>query len=398
MSASLERFIAGEDRLAALLRELPQYEPDATLEVRFIAAAHQAQEQHVAPPAFEPPQNMETDFRNMAAAIDAAQQDRRQAILHDIAAGKSIDVAMGGSINEAGQKWLAQQIPATPAAPARRRWPRLNWRDIQIVGLAAILAAWCTHFYLQRRPTSTEMVMLDAFRQASEVAADDDDEQDESSSIAAKVEESIQANLQHHAASPEPATPRNTMGNIRPSAVGKSVPARITPPPPSAEGAPRASGPAPVPAAPAVVPADAPHEAGDMRATANTEPVAGLSMAPVQQSGVQSDSDSGPHAEKLLQRAERFGGPAAATAMVPQPHHSLHATLRDDPADIATRLSGTESEIYTLSCANPEDPTVLAWIDGLRHALHARGEKILVRVRKNADIAEGGLLIQAVPE
>lgn len=396
MSASLERFIAGEDRLAALLRELPQYEPDATLEAHFIAAAHQAQAQHVAPPAFEPPQNMETDFRNMAAAIDAAQQDRRQAILHDIAAGKSIDVAMGGSIDEAGQKWLTQQIPATPATPARRRWPRLNWRDIQIVGLAAILAAWCTHFYLQRRPTSTEMVMLDAFRQASEVAADD--EQDESSSIAAKVEESIQANLQHHAASPEHATPRSTMANIHPSSVGKSVPARITETSPSAARAPRASEPASALAAPAVVPADAPHEAGDMHATANTEPVARLSMAPVQQSGVQSDSDSEPHAEKLPQRAERFGGPAAVTAMAPQPHHSLHATLRDDPVDIATRLSGTESEIYTLSCANPEDPTVLAWIDGLRHALHARGEKILVRVRKNAGIAEGGLLIQAAPE
>jgi hypothetical protein len=82
---------------------------------------------------------------------------------------------------------------------------------------------------------------------------------------------------------------------------------------------------------------------------------------------------------------------ATATTSAP---HVLTTTLREDPASVAARLPEDAPGTYTLSCENPEDPAVLAWVAGLRHALQSRNEKAHVTIQKTAGLGEDKLLIR----
>ncbi|GAB7546968.1 hypothetical protein [Cupriavidus sp. 8B] len=165
MSAD-ERFIAGEDRLAALLRELPAFVPPASLEASVMAAARAEQAARNAPaplpqaslpakvrayaeqaeaPAddaeldFTPPAGLQASVMAQAARMQAAQATRRNAVLEEVRRGDAPQRVLGAPVSEAAQAWLREQAhPAQPAAgeqaagkpararPARRWWPVLG--------------------------------------------------------------------------------------------------------------------------------------------------------------------------------------------------------------------------------------------------------------------------------
>lgn len=402
MSTSFERFLTGEDRLSALLRELPRYEAGESLERRFAEAASKAQAQYVKMPVFEPPASLTENFQAMAGSVDEAQQTRRNAVLREIAEGKPVNAAIGAPLSEGGQKWLQQQVPS-PAllSKPRHRWFRLSWHDIQLVSLAAILAAWGTHFYLQQRPTSTETAMLEVFRQVSEATLDDDD-QDEASSIAAKAEESIKANRQHYAAPAEasvPAIPHTAKARSaspgRPLAgklADKAAPIVAPPPAQLAER----STPVAAQAADgsgvehAATPADEGHDPG-----ASPQQPPRLSMAPLQRNKTHQTETAEPgQATSLTAPAP---APLATVAAATTASHMLTTTLREDPASVAARLPENTPDTFTVSSENPEDPAVIAWVTGLRHALQNRNEKAHVALQKGTGLGEGTLLIKFPP-
>ncbi len=399
MSSSFERFLAGEDRLSVLLRELPRYEPGKTLENRFAEAARKAQAHHMEIPAFEPPASLTVNFQAMAASIDEAQQTRRNAVLHEIAEGKPVNAVIGAPLGEGSQKWLQQQVPP-PAhqAKPRHRWFRLSWRDIQLVSLAAILAAWGTHFYLQRRPTSTETAMLEVFRQASEATLGDDD-QDEASSITAKAEESIKANRQHHTSQPEaslPAIPR--ADKARSASPGRLLVGKVSDKAVATTAPPQAqltehSTPAAAQAADAggvehyATPANDGHSP-----ETSPEPAPRLSMTPLQKNRTPlAEADESGRAATLAAPAPAPVA-AVATRTTPAPH-MLTTTLREDPASVAANLPEDAPGTFTVSSKDPEDPAVVAWVAGLRHALQNRNEKTHVTIQKNSGLGESILLI-----
>ncbi|QOT77594.1 hypothetical protein [Cupriavidus basilensis] len=165
MSAD-ERFIAGEDRLAALLRELPAFAPPASLEASVMAAARAEQAARNAPaplppaslparvrayaeqaeaPAdddeldFTPPAGLQAAVMAQAARMQAAQATRRDAVLEEVRRGDAPQSVLGAPVSEAAQAWLREQAlsarPAAGAEPtakpprarrARRWWPALG--------------------------------------------------------------------------------------------------------------------------------------------------------------------------------------------------------------------------------------------------------------------------------
>ena len=403
MSSSFERFLAGEDRLSTLLRELPRYEPGEILESRFAETARKAQAQHVEMPVFEPPASLTVNFQALAGSIDEAQQTRRNAVLHEIAEGKPVNAVIGAPLGEGGQKWLQQQVPTpAPQAKPRHKWFRLSWRDIQLVSLAAILAAWGTHFYLQRRPTSTETAMLEVFRQVSEATLDDDD-QDEASSIAAKAEESFKANRQHYATPAEasmPAIPRTAKTRSASASPSRPLAGKI------ADKAAATIAPLQAPLAEhSTHPvAQAPDGSGvehyapandDHSPEVSPQLASRLSMAPLQRNkALQKEADEPGRASTPAAPAPAQTPLAAVATATTSAPHVLTTTLREDPASVAARLPEDAPGTYTLSCENPEDPAVLAWVAGLRHALQSRNEKAHVTIQKTAGLGEDNLLIR----
>lgn len=411
MSDSFEHFIAGQDKLSTLLRQLPPYEPSSTLDTRFAEAARNARQQPVAHVTFEAPPGMESDFLRMAAKIDTAQQARRQATLHSIATGTPVDIAMGGSLKEPGKAWLKQQIPVTRTPPARPlRWWQVSWRDIQVIGLAAILAAWCTHFYLQRRPTSTETVMLEAFRQAS--TADKDDSQDESSSLAAKLEEAIQANLRQHATSLTAGSPAKRSvheAHAASTASPTDKPQHNSTPKenqlaaqtaPQEQGEPSVAVLATAPAADTLE--SVPETRGQLQHREAAE-IKLLKALPAPRSPAVSTGAPGSDERSSQSEHPDMAAPAPAPVAAPaqrsgDAHIPLHASLRDDPSIIAARLTGSGTVTYTIICFNPEDPALLAWMEKLRRALQENGKKNLIKVQKDTNLGESHLLIQSAPD
>ncbi|WP_115554350.1 hypothetical protein [Xanthomonas arboricola] len=140
MSTLFERFIAGEDGLAALLRALPAYAPPDRMQAWFAQAAAQADStRNTAAPGsaqtsstdaadtlqFEPPATMGAIFAAAAAQAEQAQAAQRAAIHARLADGDDAAQALGAPVHDSTRAWLQQQLPVTStathvAAPALR--------------------------------------------------------------------------------------------------------------------------------------------------------------------------------------------------------------------------------------------------------------------------------------
>lgn len=158
-----ERFIAGEDRLCALLRQVPAFAPPASLEAAVMAAARAEQAARNAPaplpptalppkvrayaeqadaPAdndgqdFTPPAGLQASVMAQAARLQAAQAPRRNAVLEEVRRGDAPQSVLGAPVGEAAQAWLREQatqqaLDEQVAKPARGRrawrwWPALG--------------------------------------------------------------------------------------------------------------------------------------------------------------------------------------------------------------------------------------------------------------------------------
>lgn len=122
MSQSFERFVAGSDGLAALLRALPAHTPPASMQAWFAQAARNADAERAAvhPPQdtlqFEAPATMAAMFAAAAAQAEQAQAVRRAAVQARLAQGQPIDQAGTTNLGESARAWIAAQpLPADTA-------------------------------------------------------------------------------------------------------------------------------------------------------------------------------------------------------------------------------------------------------------------------------------------
>ncbi|MBB3796146.1 hypothetical protein FHY17_000342 [Xanthomonas arboricola] len=115
MSQSFERFVAGSDGLAALLRALPAHTPPASMQAWFAQAARNADAERAAvhPPQdtlqFEAPATMATMFAAAAAQAEQAQAARRAAVQARLAQGQPLDQAGTTNLGESARAWIAAQ-------------------------------------------------------------------------------------------------------------------------------------------------------------------------------------------------------------------------------------------------------------------------------------------------
>lgn len=131
MSTSFDRFLAGHDGLAALLRALPLHAPPASMDAWFAHAAQEAEAERAAATAtqdtlqFEAPATMASLFAAAAAQAEQTQAAQRAAVQARLAQGDTAGHTLGAPLSEAARNWIAQQmrnaadaVPIMPAAPA----------------------------------------------------------------------------------------------------------------------------------------------------------------------------------------------------------------------------------------------------------------------------------------
>ena len=119
-------------------------------------------------------------------------------------------------------------------------------------------------------------------------------------------------------------------------------------------------------------------------------------MAPLQRNKTHQTETAEPGQATSL--AAPAPAPLATVAAVTTASHVLTTTLREDPASVAARLPENTPDTFTVSSENPEDPAVIAWVTGLRHALQNRNEKAHVTLQKGTGLGEGTLLIKFPPK
>ncbi|WP_323001656.1 hypothetical protein [Denitromonas sp.] len=139
MSAAEDRFIAGAGPLAALIRAQPAFEAPPRMLEHILAALD------AAPSAtgFDAPAGLFDAVMAEAERIDSAQAPRRDALLAELAAGKTADDALGASVSPATAAWLAGQQQPTNATPPprRRRWPWLAGLSTALTAALAVSVA-----------------------------------------------------------------------------------------------------------------------------------------------------------------------------------------------------------------------------------------------------------------
>lgn len=115
MSQSFERFVAGSDGLAALLRALPAHTPPASMQAWFAQAARNADAERAAVHPtqdtlqFEAPATMAAMFAAAAAQAEQAQAARRAAVQARLAQGQPLDQAGTTNLGESARAWIAAQ-------------------------------------------------------------------------------------------------------------------------------------------------------------------------------------------------------------------------------------------------------------------------------------------------
>ena len=148
--STFERFLAGEDALARLIRAQPAFEPSTDQEARLLAAISSLPQLASQDFEFEPPAHMEAAFLQQMHAVQQSQAPRRDALLTRLQSGEAIDTLLGHPVSSATQAWVARQQPAPAVAPsqtaprARSRW--WEWGGLVLAG--AMFAAIGVRFLL----------------------------------------------------------------------------------------------------------------------------------------------------------------------------------------------------------------------------------------------------------
>ncbi|WP_372361159.1 hypothetical protein ACCQ10_15275 [Xanthomonas sp. NCPPB 1325] len=126
MKPVVERFIAGEDGMATLLRALPAHAPPASMQAWFAQAARHADRARSAAGSgsaqdpgtlqFEPPASMNAVFAAAAAQAEQAQAAQRAAIHARMSDGEDAAQALGAPLHDTTRAWLQQHTPSPPTA------------------------------------------------------------------------------------------------------------------------------------------------------------------------------------------------------------------------------------------------------------------------------------------
>ncbi|NIJ80046.1 hypothetical protein [Xanthomonas cannabis] len=132
MKPVVERFIAGEDGMATLLRALPTHTPPASMQAWFAQAARHADRARSAAGSgsgsgsgsaqdpgtlqFEPPASMNAVFAAAAAQAEQAQAAQRAAIHARMSDGEDAAQALGAPLHDTTRAWLQQHTPSPPTA------------------------------------------------------------------------------------------------------------------------------------------------------------------------------------------------------------------------------------------------------------------------------------------
>ncbi|MGE8363419.1 hypothetical protein ACU4GI_37215 [Cupriavidus basilensis] len=338
MSAD-ERFIAGEDRLAALLREVPAFVPPASLEAAVMAAARaeqaarQTARQAAAPSpsaalparvrayaeqadnpavddelAFAPPAGLEASVMAEAARLQVAQAARRGAVLEEVRRGDAPQSVLGAPVSAAAQAWLREQAQAAQQAsgeqaaakPERARRTRRWWPALGVLAGALGVGVLSLQIVLRQLDLRDGGITLPAKAPATESAK------------RAPAAPAMHAEAGKPAAAPAQAASARQPAS--PQADAKAPPAPAAAPGPSAAQAPAASPAATANAQPSRAPAAeaqagaAPRES-DM--LAEHRPAAARESAPA---AAGSLSAGAPPAAAPVIRA-----PAPMASMAPMP-------------------------------------------------------------------------------
>ncbi|PLP98607.1 hypothetical protein [Cupriavidus pauculus] len=175
-----ERFIAGEDRLSALLRDVPRFEAPASLASAVATAARAVQARMAAeaerdavrasapPPAFNAPPTLSDSVLREAARLQTAQAARRDVVFEQVLQGKPADAVLGAPVSAPTEAWLRTQamqhrdeaaaVASAVPPPARRasavaRW----WRSLGVAATAFAVAGLATKIVLSQLDDGTPM-------------------------------------------------------------------------------------------------------------------------------------------------------------------------------------------------------------------------------------------------
>jgi len=413
-------FIAGDDRLAALLRDLPPFEAPATLAVSVATAARAVQARMAAeaeasvarvtapPPTFTAPPTLSGSVLREAARLQQAQTTRRNAVFDQIDTGQSAQDVLGAPISDAGHAWLREQAAQhrdaassaaptpLPRKPKQSRW----WKSLGIAASAFAVAGLATQIVLRQLDDGTPMtaslssnVMLSdapppmapaSPEPAAEMAArtnatDDASSVRSKSTEAAKTTESSVATrpAQPVARKSAPmATPPSDSANAahesaREPAAAAAAAAPAAPPIAFAERAPSEPAPPPAPA-PAFV-QSAPPPPAALRA--RRAPQAALNAAAPEDSATADSAASIPS--------------AIATK-------SATVTIEDDPASVA--LQWRPGKALRIWSAEPDNAAVHDWVARLWAAMPAEARPAApYGIERDETLGRGQLRIAQPP-
>jgi len=372
MSAA-DRFIDGQDRLAALLKALPAYMPPERLAAAVQAAAHAAQQEADARRAgalpfglpFAAPPGLASAVLEEAARLQAAQAGRRDAVLASIEAGQPAAQALGAPVSDATRDWLAAQARSMAIAQAAgrteqtsttraRRW----WRSLGAVASVAAVAGLTTSIVLRQvdegalqpgavRESTTPQAATPATAPAPTAAptAGDAPARVQDAPVAAPANPTPPAPKAAPPASRElrqerEATPRQ---RVQPPAERKATPRGETQamPAPATEGL--------LPQAPAVAAAP-PMPAYSAMAEAAPAP------APAAAPGAD-------FARKAAPPLAAAPAPAALAAA------AMVVSVQEDPAAVAARMQATPP--FGLWAAEPDSADIREWVERLWQSMPA---------------------------
>ncbi|SOZ37493.1 hypothetical protein [Cupriavidus neocaledonicus] len=373
-SHAADRFIAGEDRLAALLKALPAYPVPATLEASVLAAARAAQQDAARQQRgaealpFAAPPALAAAVLEEAARVQAAQAARRDAVLARVAAGAAAEDVLGVRLGPDAAAWLRAQAadstrnaapPSTMESSTHAARARRWWRSLGLVAGVAAVAGLTTSIVLRQIDDGALMPVGTAEMAATEMAAP--------------------APAPAVSTAPSPPLPETATGAPSPR-----------PAPPAAKAAPPAARPAPGTGATRSVPRE---PALDSQAPAQASPAAPAIAAVPQAPADVAIAEAAPSAPAAPSAYARKAAPAAMAARAPAAASALTVSTQDDPAAIAARL-GTAAPLR-LWAAEPDHVEIREWAQRLWQAMPA-GQRppVPVAVQADATLAPGQVRIE----
>lgn len=393
MEKAFDHFLAGDDGLARLLARLPAYQPAATQEHSFAAAARAAQMHHAVRPDFEPPASLAADFRSLASRLEEESATQRKHILKRIEAGAHPDDILRNRMHPATTRWLRLQ-----AAQLRRqrklRFRRLRqaildnfgWPELRLAGLAAVCGAAAAHWAMQNAPTPMELALLDAFRDEVRFSAAMNTEppkpatpprkqakQKEAPAVAA-------ATNAHEASDPEPdmsaSEPEPRVATL--SHAAPASPASTESLPPQSDSMPASV----APAAAARFPIEKSLALQAQPAPPPPPPVAAAPAAPAARPMVKS-----------MALAERSTAalPETALAEAAAMTDGIEARLDDSADELAARLPlRPAGEVWLVRVPSPAPAGLETWLDALREKMPESGRPARFEIR--SDLPPGSKL------